>query len=381
MLLVFAFGCSGTSGESKESVGGGESVDGGSKIELLEFGNVTNAKNIILLIGDGMGPEEIRAGSLFKDGGLYMEKMPNRVLVDTTSADSTVTDSGAGGTAIACGVTTNNGYVGMDVDGDQLKTIADIAIEQGKRAGIITTEDLHGATPMDFAAHGTNRSDYEWLLNSAAMTSNINLFVSTGGTENAYNTFTSVAGYTEIESVDDISESEEDKIIGAFPIDPLAASMSDYSFDRIVKESIEYLSKDEDGFFLMAEGAHIDHGGHSNDILYMLRELLAFDLGVKAAVEWARQRDDTVVLVTADHETGGLALKDGVNSDNLLDDDDDGNHLYYSWSTTSHTGVDIYLYVYGFEVDFKQYSKFNDKDRIKNTDVFKIMKSAFTVSA
>ncbi len=368
-VLVFAFGCG---GDSQNSQSGKEDKPA---IELLEFGNVKTAKNVILLIGDGMGPEEIKAGSIFKDGGLYIERLPNRTMVETRSNDSTITDSAAAGTALASGNRTNNGWVGITPDEEYVTTIVDIAHEMGKKTGIITTEELTGATPMTFAAHAKSRNDKGWLLESAARSSNVNLFVSTGDIE-SYSKMTA-AGYTAIENVDDISESEEEKIIGAYPIEAIAESMSEYSFDRLVTEAIEYLSKCEDGFFLMAEGAHIDHGGHANDILYMLRELLAFDLGVKAAVEWARNRDDTVVLVTADHATGGLELKKNANADNLLDTDDDGNYLNFSYSTTGHVGIDVYLYVYGLEMDFKDFSSFNTKDRIKNTDVFRIMKTMY----
>ena len=367
-MFVFAFGCGGTPS-------GQDDNENKNTIELLEFGNVETAKNVILLIGDGMGTEEINAGRIFKESELYIEKLPNRTMVETRSVDSTITDSAAAGTALASGIRTNNGLVGITPDGEYVKTIVDIAHEMGKRTGIITTEELTGATPMTFAAHAESRNDKGWLIESAARSSNVNLFVSAGDIE-SYSKLTA-AGYKAIENVADISESEDEKIIGAYPIEAIAESMSEYSFDRIVTEAIEYLSKDADGFFLMAEGAHIDHGGHANDILYMLRELLAFDLGVKAAVEWARTRNDTVVLVTADHETGGLELKENANSDNLLDTDDDGNYLNFSYSTTGHTGVDVYLYLYGLKMDFKEYSSFNDKDRIKNTDIFKIMKTLF----
>ena len=347
-------------------------------IEQMEFGNVENVKNIILLIGDGMGPEQIKAGSIEKEGGLYMERMPNRVFVETRSVDSSITDSAAAGTALATGVRTNNGRVGLSPDEDYLKTIVDIAKEQGKSTGIITTEELYGATPMTFSAHSGARSDYQGLMESAARSSNVDLFVASGDVGSYYR-FTN-AGYTPIENVRDISESNAEKIIGAYPIAATEASMTDYSFDYVVSEALGYLSKNENGFFLMAEGAHIDHGGHSNDIMYMLRELLAFDLVVKYVVEWAKQRDDTVVLVTADHETGGLTLSDRANADNLLDTDDDGYYLNFSWVTTGHTNIDVYLYLYGMEMDYKKHSSFNSESRIKNTDIFGIMNSFFTAS-
>ncbi|MBR2499074.1 MAG: alkaline phosphatase [Clostridia bacterium] len=337
----------------------------------LGFGNVQEVKNIILLIGDGMGPEQIKAGNLVQRKGLYLDKLPNKVLVETRSNDGEITDSAAAGTALATGVRTNNGYVGLDPEGNQLETIVDIASNLGKRTGIITTEDLIGATPMAFASHNASRSAYNDLALVSAQSSNVNLFLSTG---NIMGHYTATGGYKIVENVDSISESTEEKIIGAFPIAATAKEGTDFSFDRMVTEALDYLSKDEDGFFLMAEGAHIDHGGHENNIMYMLRELVAFDLGVKAAVEWASKRNDTVVLVTADHETGGLSLANGANASNLFDIDGDGNFTNIRWSTDGHSSADVYLYLYGMEMNYVEKSSFESNNRLKNIDIFNIMK-------
>ena len=125
----------------------------------------------------------------------------------------------------------------------------------------------------------------------------------------------------------------------------------------------------------MAEGSHIDHGGHGYDIAYMLDELLAFDDGVRAALEWAKDRDDTVIIVTADHETGGLTLKEDATQEQMRE-----VYVYkmanncYSWGTKGHTSTDVMCYINGADIDFKQYS-FGTNGRIKNTDVFEIMKT------
>ena len=150
------------------------------------------------------------------------------------------------------------------------------------------------------------------------------------------------------------------------------------AFDRIVTEALDYLSQDEDGFFLMAEGSHIDHGGHNNDVCYMLEELLAFDDAVQAVLEWAKDREDTVVIVTADHETGGFTFDEKTSHKKLLKVyEADGEGDCYAWTTTSHTGVDVNLYINGADIDFASYS-FGTNERIKNTDVFEIMKHLLT---
>jgi alkaline phosphatase len=193
------------------------------------------------------------------------------------------------------------------------------------------------------------------------------------------------AGFEKIDAAAKISDATSDKIMGNYLIKANAPSMSSgeetgyVAFDRVLKEALEYLSQDEDGFFLMAEGAHIDHGGHNNDMTYMLQELLAFDDGVRVVLEWAKDRDDTVVIVTADHETGGLKLKNGITGDNMFDMGslDDGMTyapLYYEWTSASHTQQDVYCFINGANIDFADYS-FGEYGKIKNEDVFQIMKS------
>lgn len=219
------------------------------------------------------------------------------------------------------------------------------------------------------------------MVNSAATTSNVDLFASYVIDAKYQAAFTN-AGYTKIADADLISESTEDKIFGSYAIaatyEAMMVDCTFVAFDRLVTEALEYLSKDEDGFFLMAEGSHIDHGGHNNDICYMLEELIAFDDMVAAVLEWAKDRDDTVVIVTADHETGGLELKSSATHETIVEAYENGGiGKCYTWSTSGHTNTDVNLYINGANIDFAQYS-FKNKDRIKNTEVFEIMKTLMT---
>ena len=351
---------------------------GGDKTIVLE--NVTTAKNVILLIGDGMGPNQITAGEVFKGEKLAMQKFPYATKVETCSASSNITDSAAAATALATGTRTINGYVGKDEDLQDLTTIVDIAHSLGKRTGIIATEELTGATPMGFSGHAEARGQSRDLIQSAATTSNVNFFGSHLFAAK-YQDILDEAGYEKIREVEDVSDAEGDKIYHTCIIDANAPSMSDdialTALDKLVVEALEYLSQDEDGFFLMAEGSHIDHGGHNNDIKYMLDELLAFDDAVQAALEWAEGRDDTVVIVTADHETGGLELYDGFNQETLMEAyNGNGYSEYFWWTTTGHSSTDVWCYINGADVDFAQYS-FGSAERIKNTDIFEIMCDLF----
>ena len=367
--------CSDFSGMLSGMFGGETSVEEEGPIILKE---VTKAKNVILLIGDGMGPNQIKAGELFKDEPLTMQGFPYMTTVETRSFSDYITDSAAAATALATGVRTNNATVSKDpMTGTDLETIVDIAASLGKRTGVITTEELYGATPMGFSGHAANRGETSTLLKSAAATSNVNFFASYMMKAAYQNAFVD-AGYEKIEEVDKISESTSDKVFGSYWIDAKATSMSGdpscLALDYLVTEALEYLSKDEDGFFLMTEGAHIDHGGHNNNMTYMLEELLAFDDAVKAVLKWAKDRDDTVVIVTADHETGGLDLYPTATHNDLVYAFETRLVEGFSWTSSGHTATEVNCYINGANIDFSKYS-FNMNERIKNTDVFEIMKS------
>ena len=343
--------------------------------------NVTEAKNVILMIGDGMGPQQIKAGEVFKGERLAMQGFPYKTTVETCSASAQITDSAAAATALATGVRTTNGVVGMDPTLTELTTIVDIAHGLGKSTGILATEELYGATPMGFSGHASARGNSRELIQSAANSSNVNLFASYVIAPQ-YQSILQEAGYEKIDNVDAISEATSDRIFGSYAIEAgqesMTASGSITAFDRLVTEALEYLSEDPDGFFLMAEGSHIDHGGHNNDICYMLEELIAFDDAVQAVLEWAKDRDDTVVIVTADHETGGLIFDgDTTHEEMQRIYQNGGAGNCYMWTTSGHTSTDVNCYINGADINFKEYS-FGTNGRIKNTDVFEIMKFLVT---
>ena len=336
---------------------------------------LANIKNVILLIGDGMGPNHVKAGEIYKGSQMAIHSMPFSTYSLTRSANKEVTDSAAGATALATGVRTNNGHVGVDTDQQVLTTIMDIALEEGKRTGVVTTDIISGATPMAFSAHCEDRHNDSALLSSAAK-SGVNLFVSYSedpAFDNSTLTF-EYGGYTKLEDVDDISDATSDYVVGAYSIKatatPQSADLDSVAFDRVVSESIAYLSKDTDGFVLMAEGARIDKQAEKNNFQGMLEEMIAFDNAVQTALDWAKGRNDTIVIVTADHETGGLQLAEDITKENM--------YSKHSWSTTSHTATNVYCNVYAQNLDFLRYSSEGKATEIKNVDVFNMMK-AFVV--
>ncbi len=328
---------------------------------------LANIKNVILMIGDGMGPNHVKAGEIYKGSQLAIHSMPFQTYSLTSSANNEVTDSAAGATALATGVRTNNGHVGVDPQGNELTTIMDLALQAGKRTGVVTTDKMSGATPMAFAAHCEDRHDSTALLNSA-VESGINLFVSTS---NEVEGDFQYKGYTNLPDVADISEEASDYVLGTYDILASApsgsAEMNNVAFDRVVSESIEYLSKDTDGFVLMAEGARIDKHAEQNNLERTIEEMIAFDDAVQAALNWAKNRNDTIVIVTADHETGGLILEDGITKENMASK--------HSWTTHGHTATNVYCNVYAEDIDFLRYSSEETVAKMKNADIFTMMKT------
>lgn len=356
-------------------------ADSGSNQTPKEF-LAKDVKNVIILIGDGMGQGHIKAGEIYKGEKLNMQGMPYVTTVETRSASAEITDSSAAATAMATGTRTNNKYVGLDADGQTLKTIVDIAKEKGKSTGIITSEELYGGTPMGFSGHSNNRNDYVNLIKSAASSGNVDLFAGCNFEEEyADDCFAAFSnnGYALIEDVEDISSSTKSKILGVYGIKGDAPSMSAQSgnvaLNKVVLEALEYLSKDKDGFFLMAEGAHIDHGGEERDLEYVVRELMAFDDMIGTVLDWAKDRNDTIVLVTADHETGGLDLKETITKENMFDRTPGGNWQHAKFNTSGHSARPVNCYFFGPKFSFADYSTLNGATQIKNTDIFTIMKT------
>lgn len=333
---------------------------------------LANIKNVILMIGDGMGPNHVKAGEIYKGEQLAIHSMPFSTYSLTRSASNEVTDSAAGATALATGVRTNNGYIGVDTEKNELTTIMDIALQEGKRTGIVTTDVISGATPMAFAAHCEDRKNAAELLSSARQ-SGVNLFVSTNSDDtsnDATSDFVS-SGYKNVPNVAEISNATSDYVIGSYDIKASATSQSaefnSVALDRVVSESIEYLSKDTDGFVLMAEGARIDKQAEKNNFQGMIEEMIAFDNAVQAALNFAKGRNDTIVIVTADHETGGLILADDITKENM--------NTKHSWTTTVHTATNVYCNVYAQDLDFLRYSSEDKATEIKNVDIFTMMKT------
>ena len=288
-------------------------------------------KHLFLFIGDGMSvPQRMTAEEYSRKAGrgpLAMNSMPYTATTRTCSFDSLVTDSAAAATAIACGQKTKNHYSGVDPDGKPLYSSAYFAKKAGYKVGIISTVTITHATPAGFYAHRNNRGDYYGIALDLA-DSGFDFFAG-GGLDvtdksskahkqyadcgDAYE-YAKSKGYRLVTTKSEFLalKPSDGKVLTKFTNKALDnaidADGSQPTLAELVRKGIEMLDC-EKGFFMMAEGGRIDWAGHSNDAATNLRDVLALDDAVKVALEFQEKHpDDTLIVVTGDHETGGMSM-------------------------------------------------------------------------
>lgn len=324
-------------------------------------------KNVIILIGDGMGTVHEEAGRIYKEKDLIWDSFPYSGKMDTdsltTNDDDTPTDSAAAATAMATGQRVYNNYIGMDKNSDNINNIMEIALKKGKKTGVVTSDSLDGATPAGFSAHAPSRTHNISIIKSQ-IRSGIDILLGAG--KKVYSSYSEsiiTNGYTHVDTSSNLTEELfGGRVFGTFEsVEP----NTDCQLIDLAEFAIDYLTQFDEGFYLMIEGAKIDKRSHSGDFFEMIDQLLDFDEVVEMVYNWAKDRDDTVIIVTADHETGGLELDVGANKENLKD-----SYRWTSGELTSfaHTAAKVNYYAWGHESEYF-------KDSIINTDIFKIAES------
>lgn len=334
--------------------------------KFTEPENTHKPKNIILLIGDGMGISHIYSGITANGGNLYMQTFRNIGFCKTFSATDYVTDSAASGTAIATGTKTYNGAIGVNTDKQPIENIREWSEKRGMATGVVSTSAVTHATPAAFVAHVTKRTDYEGIAEDFTE-SNIDVFIGGG-----YDHFAKRKdgkdllkvlkdkGYTVADNIADTENIRKGKLacLTAPKHNPKVTERGDL-LPRASVKAIDILSKSTNGFFLMIEGSQIDWGGHQNDLPYIVTELLDFDKTVGEVLKFAANDKETLVIVTADHETGGLAITGG---------DIDKGKVEGKFTTTHHSGLVVPIMAFGPGAD--QFRGFMD-----NTDISKKIKT------
>ncbi len=310
---------------------------------------------IILLIGDGMGLGQLEATSYFNSGrieSLSFYDLPVHGMLKTASLSGT-TDSAASATAMATGEFTYNGKVGLDEDGDPAQNLVELAKDYGLATGLVTTTRLTHATPAAFAAHVSSRGQYAAIAEQMTALQP-DVLLGGGRTDfEAENFGTSLrrslqdSGYTYVTTANELESVPPDfspQLLGIFADShlPYRIDRSAYSEVPLLADmtlaALDRLNSDPQGFFLMVEGGRIDHAGHSNNIERCIGETLAFDDTVSTVMRWADGRDDVTILVTADHETGGLQ----VTTPSIA-----GEIPEVSWRWGSHTNANVDIFAQG----------------------------------
>ncbi len=326
-----------------------------SKYDLQAYYEVKNytkkkpkaeVKNIIFMVGDGMGVAQVYAGLIANKGELYIRTMPVSGFSKTNSADNLITDSAAGATAFSIGEKTNNGAIGVDKNDVPKKTILEMAVEKGLGTALVSSCAVTHATPASFIAHQPNRGMYEEI---AADFLNVDIDVFIGGGRDHFakrkdgrNLLMELEAknYEVITTMDSLKYVKGDKVAGLVSAehpDPYIMGRGDM-LGNATEFTIDKLKKKDNGFFLMIEGSQIDWGGHDNNVPYIVTEMLDFDRTIGRVLEFAAKDKETLVVITADHETGGFSINGGDLATGVVEG---------KFTTGGHTGIMVPVFAYG----------------------------------
>lgn len=339
-------------------------------VEKLQAPKGKKVKNVILMIGDGMSLMHVYTAWAANRGKLWLENAQATGLSKTWAVKKLVTDSGSGGTSLATGVKTVYHAVGVDPEGKPLTSLVDVAKELGKDAGMAVTCRLWDATPCDFCCHNIDRDKEEELVGDYP-TSGVD-FVFGGGAQKFTNRkdgrdiFKELQkkGYHVSRTLDDFFAYDKNSRIFAVPYDkdtPLPDERGDL-LARASMKGISLMNQNKNGFFMMIEGSQLDDYGHFNQLDLLMKETLDFDQTVGEVMKWAAKDGETLVVVTADHETGGLTLVNGNKEEGRVE---------CCFSSKDHTGAMVPVYAFGPGAE-------NFTGIFENTDVFKKIKKLMT---
>jgi alkaline phosphatase len=318
-------------------------------------------KNVILMIGDGMSLMDVYSAWTANRGNLWLQNAQYTGLSETYCANKLITDSGAGGTALATGYKTSYHAVGVDPDGKPLKSLCTLAKENGRDAGIAVTCRLWDATPADFSCHNIDR-DQEQAITADYVNCGFD-YVFGGGSkyfnkrDDGRDLFKELEnkGYHISHTWEDLANFKSGKVFAVpYEVDtPVPAERGDL-LARASMKGIDLMNQNKKGFFMMIEGSQLDDYGHYNQLDMLMQELMDFDRTVGTVMKWAAQDGETLVVVTADHETGGLTLVDG---------DLQKGQIVGKFSTNGHSGVMVPVYAFGPGSE-------NFTGFMNNTDIF-----------
>ena len=315
------------------------------KIDENKLKQVYTVKNIILFIGDGMGVSQIFSGMTANKGKLNLEYLKYIGFAKTQSYGDYVTDSGAAATAMASGIKTYNGAIGVNQDTLKVSNLIELAEAKGLSTGLIATSSVTHATPACFIAHQKSRRMHEAIAMDFLQT-DIDVVIGGGlkyfaRREDGQSLIPILKekGYSIITDETQLTINNENKFYALLNDGslPKAKERKNY-LTNATKIALNQLDKNKNGFFLMIEGSQIDWGGHENSTEYVVEEMLDLDRAIGAALEFAEQKGQTLIICTADHETGGMALESGSIDDGQIEAD---------FTSGGHTGVMVPVFSIG----------------------------------
>jgi len=326
-------------------------------------------QNVVVMIGDGMGIAQVYSLLLTSDKTTSFERFPYSGLSITKSASHQITDSGAGGSAVANGTKSNNKMIGMNADSIAVPSMLDIFAEQGKKTGVVVSCSVTHATPASFIAHNINRNNNEEIALDIANRERLDVLF--GGGKKYFNERKDGQnlldkmwedGWNIYDSLPQIVDNNARTMVLAAKKHLKKASKRGDFLPDATKKALEMLSTDaKNGFFLMVEGSQIDFAGHDNDSATLVDEMHDFDKVLNIVLDFAEQDGNTLVVVTADHETGGLTI---------IDPESKYTKTEFRFSTGSHTPVFVPIFAYGPGAE-------NFTGIMDNTEIFKrVMKVA-----
>lgn len=299
---------------------------------------------ILFLIGDGNGLAQLSSGLFANGGELNVTQLHALGLVKTQAADDFTTDSAAGATAYSSGKKTNNRAIGVDPKGDSLANLPEVLESYGFVSGIVTTDQVTGATPASFFAHHPERDDSDQLA-AWLPKSKLSLFVGAGksnftrfGTDRIQELKS--AGFDLVSSLEELGGNTSSRV-GYFSSEGSQVSVLQGRGDFLRQsalQSLRFLSQKNVPIFLMLESAMIDSGGHSNHSALVVEEMLDFDRTIGELIRYVDEHPGTLLIVTADHETGGISIPQGNVSTGEVE---------LAYHSDDHTGIPVPIFAYG----------------------------------
>ncbi len=336
----------------------------------------SNAQNVIIFIGDGMGAEHIKAGGMFANGQagtLAFESFEYQTTMTHDNIYGSVTDSAASATALATGKKVINGAISQHSNGIALTTLLELYQHQGKSAGLVTTSYMSDASPAAFGAHESSRDNRVQIVNDYLTQTRPNVLFGGGG-HGWTTSHTSDAGYTTVINKSGLQEIDTEKIthiagvFGSGEIIPAGLRKHNPNMPSLAdmtETAIDILDNDTDGFFLVVEHEGSDTFSHKNNTNGMVRSVAELSAAVQKAVDWKANNPNTIIIVTADHETGGMKVTE--------ESPRAGQIPSVHWSTLGHTRTPIPVYATG--IDAYQITG----QLIDNTDIFDMLKPSSLV--